>query len=230
MKRGDLAAKPKYVQIQELIIESIEGQAPNTPISSERDIATQLMVSRMTVRKAIDALCEEGILYRHKNKGTYIADKKLRKTGSPLLILEAQEQDSKYKTLYFDIKSRDDDNIYEQLRWKEDDQYLRVVRLVLKADVPYSIEEIYISRSNTSSADLKNLDKVLDLEAYIADGILNQVFNPMLVPTQYANLLKIKLNEPIIRVDSLISHKTGIPYVFIRSYYNPNIMKIEITF
>lgn len=221
--------KPKYVQIQELIIKSIEGQAPNTPISSERDIATQLMASRMTVRKAIDVLCEEGILYRDKNKGTFIADKKLRKTAAPLLISEAQEQDSRHKILYFDVKSRDDDNIYEQLRLKEDDQYLRVVRLVIKQDVPHSIEEIYISRSNISSADLKNLDKLLDLEAYIADGILNQVFNPMIVPIQYANLLNIKLNEPIIRVDSLISHKTGMPYVFIRSYYNPNLTKIEIT-
>lgn len=35
----------------------------------------------------------------------------------------------------------------------------------------------------------------------------------MIVPIQYANLLNIKLNEPIIRVDSLISHKTGMPYV-----------------
>lgn len=33
--------KPKYLQIKDNIKDSIEGQTPNTPIPSEREIAVQ---------------------------------------------------------------------------------------------------------------------------------------------------------------------------------------------
>lgn len=221
--------KPKYLVIKDLLLESIDGQEANTPIASEREISAQLKASRMTVRRAIEELVEEGILYRDKNKGTYVGDKKLHRKGPALLVEPDRDEDVTYNIIYFDVKSRDDKDIYEKLNMNYDDQYLRVVRVVSTKDIPTSVEEIYIARKNMSDDQLKNLSDALNLDDYIADGILNQVFNPMLVPTQYANLLKMKINEPIIRVDSLISQKNGYPYVFVKSYYNPKHKKIEMT-
>lgn len=221
--------KPKYLIIKESLLESIEGQEANTPIQSEREISSHLNASRMTVRRAIEELVEEGILYRDKNKGTYVGDKKLHKKTPLLLLAEASKEDTTYNIIYFDVKTRDDEDIYEKLNTRFDDQYLRVVRLVSEKEIPTSVEEVYIARKNISDEDMRNLDTVLNLDYYIEQGILNQVFNPMIVPTQYANLLKMKINEPIIRVDSLISQKDGKPFVFVKSYYNPNKKKIEIT-
>lgn len=221
--------KPKYLVIKELILESIDGQDANTPIQSEREISAKLSASRMTVRRAIEELVEEGILYRDKNKGTYVGDKKLHKKAPSLLIEEANQDDITYNIIYFDVKSRDDEDIYDKLNMNFDDQYLRVVRVVSQRDIPTSVEEIYIARKNMSEEQLKDLSTTLNLDKYIEEGILNQVFNPMIVPIQYANLLKMKINEPIIRVDSLISHKNGYPYVFVKSYYNPKHKKIEMT-
>lgn len=221
--------KPKYLIIKEAILESIDGQAANTAILSEREISTQLDASRMTVRRAIEELVEEGILYRDKNKGTFVGDKKLHRKGPILLIEDAQQENTSYKTLYFDIKSRDDEGIHEKLNMNFEDQYLRVVRLVSQNDIPTSVEEIYIARKSMSEEQLKEMSSEINLDRYIEEGILNQVFNPMIVPIQYANLLKMKINEPIIRVDSLISQKNGYPYVFVKSYYNPKHKKIEMT-
>lgn len=70
-------ATPIYRKIKDLIMQEIEDKAANSPIDSERDMAVRFDASRMTVRKAIDELVDEGFLYRDKNKGTFVADRKL---------------------------------------------------------------------------------------------------------------------------------------------------------
>ncbi|MEK5418552.1 GntR family transcriptional regulator [Paenibacillus sp. FSL L8-0708] len=65
-----------YEQVKEGIIEIIveKGLAPHDPIPSEGQLAEQFDVSRMTSKMAIQALEEEGILYRLPRRGTFVAD------------------------------------------------------------------------------------------------------------------------------------------------------------
>lgn len=221
--------KPLYLQIKENILESIADKEANSPIASEREIAITYNASRMTVRKAVESLVEDGYLYRDKNKGTFVADEKMRKKISPVLLDEAQEEDTHYKILYFDIKERSDEDVQEYLEISFGEYILRVVRLIERKDGPVCIEEIYIARKNISDDELGNLKSFLDLDKYISEGSMNQMFIPMMVPTQYAQLLHLKINTPIIRVDNVINKKNGKPFIFIKSFYNPNKKKIEIT-
>ncbi|RJQ81612.1 GntR family transcriptional regulator [Pseudonocardiaceae bacterium YIM PH 21723] len=46
---------------------------PGSPLPSERDLATQYKVSRLTVREAISQLAAEGLLTRARGKGTFTA-------------------------------------------------------------------------------------------------------------------------------------------------------------
>ncbi|NBK96673.1 MAG: GntR family transcriptional regulator [Erysipelotrichia bacterium] len=223
--------KPKYLQIKDQIKVSIEDQKPNSPIPSEREIALLYDASRMTVRRAIEELVEDGYLYRDKNKGTFVADEKMRKKIQPVILEEEQEENTTYKILYFDmyydVKSEKD--VFDNLEIEPGELFLRVVRLVMKKEAPICIEEIYIARKNLSDDDIGNLKEFLNFDKYISEGSMSQVFVPMMIPTKYAALLKIKLNTPIIRVDNLISRKNGQPFIFIKSYYNPEKKKIEIT-
>ncbi len=67
---------PLYLQIQNHLVEQIhQGDfPPGAQVPSELELSSQLNVSRMTARKALDALVSKGILYRRKGKGTYVAD------------------------------------------------------------------------------------------------------------------------------------------------------------
>lgn len=223
--------KPKYLQIKDNIKDSIEGQTPNTPIPSEREIAVQYDASRMTVRRAIEELVEDGYLYRDKNKGTFVADEKMRRKINPVILEEAEQEDTSHKILYFDMyyDVKGEKDIFDNLEIEPEELFLRVVRLVLRKQSPICIEEIYIARKNLSDDDIGNLKEFLNFDKYIAEGSMSQVFIPMMIPTKYAALLHVKLNTPIIRVDNLISRKNGQPFIFIKSYYNPDKKKIEIT-
>ncbi len=64
-----------YMQLQDWLREAIaSGQlAPNEAISTERELAEQFGVSRITVRKAVDGLVYEGLLTRRQGAGTFVA-------------------------------------------------------------------------------------------------------------------------------------------------------------
>jgi GntR family transcriptional regulator len=68
-------SQPLYQQLQRAIREAIEKRvlAPDDALPAERQMATELAVSRITVRKAIDGLVEEGLLVRRQGSGNFVA-------------------------------------------------------------------------------------------------------------------------------------------------------------
>ena len=66
---------PLYQQLERALREAIERRvfAPDDPLPAERDLATELAVSRITVRKATDRLVSEGLLVRRQGSGTFVA-------------------------------------------------------------------------------------------------------------------------------------------------------------
>ncbi|WP_354307785.1 GntR family transcriptional regulator [Sphingomonas trueperi] len=68
---------PLYLQLQQLIREAISGKilAQGDAIPPERDLAVEYDVSRITVRKAIGGLVEEGLLTRRRGAGTFVAER-----------------------------------------------------------------------------------------------------------------------------------------------------------
>jgi len=65
---------PIYLQLREVVRERIDtGEyAPGCHIPSENALAKTYGVNRLTVRSALDALVEEGILKRVQGKGVFI--------------------------------------------------------------------------------------------------------------------------------------------------------------
>jgi GntR family transcriptional regulator len=66
---------PLYVRLQGLIRDAIgEGRLrPNDALPAERELATSLGVSRVTVRKAIHGLVAEGVLRQRHGSGTFVS-------------------------------------------------------------------------------------------------------------------------------------------------------------
>ncbi|MCP3775773.1 GntR family transcriptional regulator [Paenibacillus sp. MZ04-78.2] len=81
---------PLYSQIQDYILQQIEkGHWPaHHQIPPEREIAEQFQVSRITAKNAMMGLVNDGFLYRHRGKGTFVAarnhNKQAKETTAPL--------------------------------------------------------------------------------------------------------------------------------------------------
>jgi GntR family transcriptional regulator len=68
---------PLYQQLQRALREAIENRVlgPDDALPAERQIASDLSVSRITVRKALDGLVEEGLLVRRQGSGNFVASR-----------------------------------------------------------------------------------------------------------------------------------------------------------
>lgn len=71
---------PYYYQLQEHLQTWMQNQALNThdPLPSEGDLQAHFGVSRSVVRQALRQLETEGIIYRQKGRGSFVAPPKLR--------------------------------------------------------------------------------------------------------------------------------------------------------
>ena len=66
---------PLYQQLQRALREAIADSrlSADEALPPERDLAEEFGVSRITVRKALDALVSEGLLIRRQGAGTFVA-------------------------------------------------------------------------------------------------------------------------------------------------------------
>ena len=73
-KLDDSSSLPLYQQLQRALRQAIETRVlgPDDALPPERDLAHEFSVSRITVRKAIDGLVNEGMLVRRQGAGTFV--------------------------------------------------------------------------------------------------------------------------------------------------------------
>ncbi len=76
------SATPLYLQLQAKLREMIaNGTLPvGTAVPSERVLSEELQLSRMTVRRAIEALVDEKVLERRHGSGTYVCPEPVRQS------------------------------------------------------------------------------------------------------------------------------------------------------
>ncbi|WP_282202967.1 GntR family transcriptional regulator [Kitasatospora fiedleri] len=82
--------EPKHETLRRALLDLVEGAAPHHPLPSERDLMARYDVSRVTVRRAVERLSQEGRVYRVQGSGTFVAD---RETISKSLHLTSFSED-----------------------------------------------------------------------------------------------------------------------------------------
>lgn len=74
MRGLEQTSLPLYQQLQRALREAIDKRifGPDEALPAERQLAADLSISRITVRKAIDGLVDEGLLVRRPGSGNFI--------------------------------------------------------------------------------------------------------------------------------------------------------------
>lgn len=152
----------------------------------------------------------------------------MKKNTSAETLNKPADDTYDYSVIYFS-SCFSDEKVASYLELEPEDGLVRIVRLNRKNGNPLSVEEIYLIQSLVNGSDRNNINKLLDLGVYIDEGSVTQKFLPVTVPIKYSNLLHIKLDTPIILIESIIISKIGTPVVYIREFNNPMEKVIEIT-
>ncbi len=193
--------KKKYIQVKDYITEKINSGEfkPNSPITSERDLAEILAVNRMTVRRAIEDLMYDGILVRKKGSGTFLTETKLTK-----FILDSEQSDNPQKiTKVLSCKSGSE-NQYGQKALSTENDFIRLKRVKSLAHIPYAYEDIYILSAfvgNLHASDYNMGLKQLAKKYFMSDAIyVKQRVEAIICLKTTAKILKVKTGSPILQI------------------------------
>jgi len=209
--------KPLYARIQEYIAELIlSGKlAPDSKIHSERDFSDDLGVSRMTVRRAITELVNEGLLERKHGSGTYVAKPKITYESSELTnymqAIRRRNIACASQLLEFDevVASR---RLAESLQIEIGNPIYRVAMLRFANRVPVILERVFIPCSYSPRLEEWDLEKssLNDLltDVYHIDlGQISQTVEAVVAVDTVAQQLRVDEGFPLLMLSRVMFEK-----------------------
>ncbi len=102
-----VAQLPMYYRIEQKLLEQIQaGQLlPGQQLPTEAELVERFNVSRITAKRALDNLVQQGMAFRHQGKGTFVASQKVREiTGFGSFADDMQSRGRKASSQLLDFK------------------------------------------------------------------------------------------------------------------------------
>jgi len=128
---------------------------------TEREIAKQFGVSRITVREAIGHLVHHGMLKRERGRGTFIAQPRTYEKINKLISYtqDILSRGMKPSSKVLEIKlERSSWEVMNSLRLNESDKVIKLVRLRLADNEPMAIQTVYLPYTLCHEIYEKELD------------------------------------------------------------------------
>jgi GntR family transcriptional regulator len=142
------AFSPLYQQIKALLVMALDAGEwkPGEAIPSEIELAARFQVSQGTVRKAVDELAAENLLFRRQGKGTFVAthlEPRVRFRFLRLAPKEGAPEPAQSKVL--DCRRlRAAADVARALEIKAGDPVVAIRRLLSFSNTPTVIDDIYL--------------------------------------------------------------------------------------
>ena len=175
---------PKHVELREKLRSRFQRMSPNSLIPSARELAKTYKVSAMTVRQALVALQQEGMIHSVPGLGTFVSDHRMSKrltfvSFSQEVIERGMTPSSKIVSA---IKTTVKDQVVaESLNISLGDPVYKVERVRFADKIPMALEESYIS-------------------AALIPGLLDQNLSESLY-----DILKNTYEKPVTRAECVVS-------------------------
>ncbi len=202
-------------------------------LPTEEQLSASYSVSRQTVRRAMQDLVSEGIIYRVAGRGTYPVaeeDRYVRQFGS-VEELMALSVDTECEIVSA-LQRRVDVENAGRLRLPSDEVYaLALIRL--HGSVPFCFTTVFLPpRVAELVRDVEDLTCVGRRSRVTVIGLIDarmsraimaaeQSITATIAPESAAARLTCEPGQPVLRIDRLYSDDTGSPVELAVSYFDP---------
>lgn len=219
--------QPAYMRIRDQIKRDIDLEIwkIGERLPSERDLADEFEVSRMTLRQAISLLVEEGVLERRIGSGTFVAStrvqEKMRGTTSFTEIIKAQGKEPSSQLISYRRTIPNEQEV-EKLGIQKTDNIVRMerVRYADKVPVVYevaSIPEKFIKTFNKEEVT-QHFFQTLQKNGYKI-GKSHQTIYARLAKEKIAQYLEIQKGQAILGLTQVSYFDDGTAFEYVKSQY-----------
>ena len=222
---------PRYYQIKQTIKNWIINKEfnPGDKIPSENELADRFNVTRLTVRRAISQLIQEGFLNSQRGGGTYVTSDKhlidsfdLEFTGF-MDDLFYQVSKSKTKTAKI-IRISVPVAIADKLSIDKEDEVIQIKRIRLKGDHSFAYTINYLPMKIGEKIKVEDLYKkpllqIMEQDLGIKFTEAFQTIEASFADQEVAPLLEVVAGAPILFVERIMYTKGRKPVEVVQSLY-----------
>jgi len=210
---------------------------PGDLLPSEAEICEAYQISRSTVRQAFSALEAEGLIFRRRGKGTYIASPKLRRKLDNLYSFSSEMAQvglvPKSKVVAFE-KLRPSLDLVRNLRIKDEKELIfKIVRIRLANEEPLLLETTFIPEHYCPFLDRNMLEVGSLYRILIETAALNpfyavETYEPVIFKKSEAAILNCKPGMTGYFVERISYLETGEIFELTQSLVRGDRCRFEV--
>jgi len=219
---------PYHYQLRELLRDEIAAGRwqVGERLPSERELCETFNLSRTTVREAIEALVNEGLLRREKGRGTFVAEPKILESllQTPIGFTDSMLEQGYHvetKVLRMEVVSAPS-TIGRELRLRSDESVIVIDRLRFILNEPILLVTSYVPQKICPSLineDLthNSLYQLLQGKYRLKIARAKRFMEAVSANELEAKLLHIEAGSPLMLIESTAYLKDGTPLEFFKA-------------
>lgn len=227
---------PLYIKIKENIKEKIKNGTyqKNMRLPSENVMSKELAISRMTVRRALDELTREGLLFRTRGSGTYVAANRFSQCD----IMSFSEMVKKHGSIpESEILEKSficDDEVSNAMHLPKSSVFFVIKRLRLADKVPVAIENVFLPLQYCISPDKILLEGSLyeELKRLYGLSVVKQDIAIIAdIPTkEEKELLRLTKSDVVLKTNGISLDDENRPILYEKNIYSGKsyIMQVSV--
>ena len=219
---------PLYSQLKEILRSWITSGKFDSDgcFPSERELQERYGISRMTVRRTLSELVNEGFLIREQGRGSFVVKTRMQEQ---LRHLTSFTEDTEQRGLSSEAKVLDfqiivDTEVAEEMGISEDEELIRLQRIRMVEGEPLALQTSFIRHSLCPGLVEQgllggSLYKTLEAGYGLRLGRARQTFEAKPADEYEAELLEIDVGQPVLVLERLTYLHDGTPIEYVRSTY-----------
>ncbi|MBV50318.1 MAG: GntR family transcriptional regulator [Sulfitobacter sp.] len=228
-------ARRVYLHLHEEIMRGIH--APGAVLPGEQKLAVTLDVSRVTVRRALDALESDGLIARRAGSGTTVCAPKVQpalaadfNTLMPQLVEMGQNTTARLLSFSYGVAPG---GVATAMGLDPQARVQAAVRLRLVEGEPFSHLTTWVPEKiaeNYTEAELATtpLFRLLERSGVKVDAA-HQTVGATLASPDVADALGISIGAPLLTLDRVVKDEAGRGVEYLSALYRPDMFRLEMT-
>ncbi|MET7966269.1 GntR family transcriptional regulator [Micromonospora sp. NPDC005305] len=231
---GD-SSEPLYVRLKHTVRTMIATQLkPGDRLPSEGELCEMYGVSRTTVRQALSALADEGVVSRQQGRGSFVTEAKKPVDAAGDFIGQLADAGRLLDAHLISLEQMNpDERVVRALKISFADQVHKVRRVWLLEERPFCYQVSYIPVAllpGLTPADLE-MDPAYGRPHGLFDatgGEVEESVEVMLADQYRAQVLAIPPRTPLLAVDRIVHLRTNRPGEYNRSFYDGRSVRMQL--